>query len=408
MTHARLRQGIVMLVASILLLTGCGKAVNAAPASWEQVVKDGKNQEVTILMWGGNESINQYMDGFVAENLKKMYGIKLNRVPMNAPEYLSKLLNEKKAGLTAGTADLLWINAENFRTAKDGGLLWGPFTDMLPTLKTAYDQAASDLSMDTGIPIQGYEAIWGRAQLVLTYDAAKVPNPPKTYAELLTWAQENPGQFTYPKLPDDFVGGAFVRNAYYELTENPESLLSDMDKAAFEKFSEPVVTYFQELAPYLWREGTAYPVTQAQQDELFKNGEVAMTMGFEVGKTAGLVKSGVYAETVKAYVFDTGTIGNAHYLAIPYHSPQKAAAMLVVDFLESPSAQLEKFDPEVWGDMPALDVTKLDDTQKKRLAELESAPGTIPMAALSAKRNPEMKSVYIDYIKEIWAANIGQ
>jgi putative spermidine/putrescine transport system substrate-binding protein len=397
-----------LLLPLLLVFPGCGKAQLSAPANWEQALRDGRDKEVTILMWGGNESINRYMDGFVSENLKDLHGITLRRVPMNAPEYLSKLLNEKKTGLDPGTADLVWINAENFRTAKEGGLLWGPFTDMLPTLKTAYDPSSSDLSMDTGIPIDGYEAIWGRAQLVLTYDSAKVPNPPKTYEALLAWAKENPGQFTYPKLPDDFVGSAFVRNAYYELAENPEALQGDMDKRTFAVFSQPVIQYFNSLAPYLWREGTAYPATQAQQDELFKNGEVAMTMGFEIGKTAGLVQAGIYADTVKAYVFDTGTIGNAHYLAIPYNAPEKAAAMLVVDFLQSPAAQLRKFDPEVWGDMPALDVTKLDNNQKGLLAELESVPGTIPMSMLSARRNPEMKSVYIDYIKELWTAEVGR
>lgn len=46
---------------------------------------------------GGNEGINQYMDTFVADNLKEQYGIILNRVPMGgAGDYLNKLINEKK------------------------------------------------------------------------------------------------------------------------------------------------------------------------------------------------------------------------------------------------------------------------------------------------------------------------
>ncbi len=64
--------------------------------SWEEVVDAGSDKEVTILMWGGNEGINQYMDTFVADNLKEQYGIILNRVPMGAGDYLNKLINEKK------------------------------------------------------------------------------------------------------------------------------------------------------------------------------------------------------------------------------------------------------------------------------------------------------------------------
>ncbi|MDW7657921.1 MAG: ABC transporter substrate-binding protein [Bacillota bacterium] len=402
----------VLLIMSILIfgLVGCQQksTTDEKPfTSWDEVLTQGKNKEVTILMWGGNDSINQYMDGFVATHVKEQYGITLKRVPMNAPEFISKLLNEKKGGVAKGSADLLWINAENFRTARQGDLLWGPFTNLLPNLKTYYDQNSSDLAFDTGIAIEGYEAIWGRAQLVLTYDSARVANVPKSYAELLVWARQHPGRFTYPKLPDDFVGTAFVRNAYYELTGKNAEFQQSMEQSVFQSLSQPVVDYFKELAPYLWREGQTYPATQAQLDDLFKNGEVDMTMGFEVGKTAGLVQTGVYPDTVRTFIFDTGTIGNAHYLAIPYNSPEKAAAMLVIDFLQSPKAQIEKMKPDIWGDMPALDVSKLDDTMSKSLAALESNQATLSLQDLTAHRLPEMQSQYIEWIKNIWVDQIG-
>jgi putative spermidine/putrescine transport system substrate-binding protein len=403
--------GILLILSNLLIgSVGCqqkSKDNDKSFTSWNEVLEQGKNKEVTILMWGGNDSINQYMDSYVATHLKELYGITLKRVPMNAPEFISKLLNEKKGGLDQGSADLLWINAENFRTARQGDLLWGPFTNLLPNLKTSYDSASSDLAFDTGIAIEGYEAIWGRAQLVLTYDSERVVNVPKTYAELLVWAKQNPGRFTYPKLPDDFVGTAFVRNAYYELTgKNAEFQLS-MEQAAFQSLSQPVIDYFKALSPYLWLEGQTYPATQAQLDDLFKNGEVDMTMGFEVGKAAGLVQTGVYPDTVRTLVFDTGTIGNAHYLGIPYNAPEKAAAMLAIDFLQSPEAQIEKMKPDVWGDMPALDVNKLDDTMMQVLEALESNEASLSLQELTEHRLPEMQSQYIDWIKNIWVDQIG-
>ncbi|MBB6215518.1 putative spermidine/putrescine transport system substrate-binding protein [Anaerosolibacter carboniphilus] len=402
--------GVVLMI--IFMLTGCSagtmnKLEEAKLNTWEDVLAQGKNKEVTILMWGGNESVNKYMDGFVSTNLKEKYGITLKRVPMNAPEFMSKLLNEKKGNVDPGTADLVWINAENFRTAKQGGLLWGPFTDLLPNLKQYYDLEASDLHYDTGIAIEGHEAIWGRAQLVLTYDSAYVKEPPKSFKELMAWAKANPGKFTYPKLPDDFVGAAFIRTAYYELTGEKDIFQQEMTREEFNELSKPVVAYFKELNPYLWREGKAFPVSQAQQDELFKNGEVYMTMGFEIGKTAGQVKAGVYPESVKTYVFDTGTVGNSHYLAVPFNSPNKAAALLAIDFLQSPEAQLEKMKPEVWGDMPAFDTNKLDAAIKSQLEMLESEPASPSMEMLTKGRLPEMQAQYIDWIKEIWTEEIG-
>lgn len=405
---------IALTLIGLLLLSSCtkdtppNKPTNLSTyEQWEDVVKDGSHKEVTILMWGGNESINQYMDTFVATHMKEQYDITVKRVPMNAPDYLAKLLNEKKSNVDVGTGDLVWINAENFRTAKEGGLIDGPFTHLLPHLKTNYDANSNDLTLDSGIPIEGYEAIWGRAQLVLTYDSSHVSNPPTSFEELLAWAKENPGKVTYPKVPDDFVGTAFVRTAFYELTGNYDAYKEDMTKEAFNELGAPVMAYFNELSPYLWREGTTYPATQAQMDDLFKNGEIAMTIGFEVGKTSGLVASGVYPDTVKTYVFDTGTIGNAHYLAVPYNAPEKAAALLLIDFLQSPMAQLEKMNPNVWGDMPAFDVSTLTEEDKAILKSYDSVPGGISLETLTTKRLPEMKAQYIDWIKELWVNEVG-
>jgi putative spermidine/putrescine transport system substrate-binding protein len=161
------------------------------------------------------------------------------------------------------------------------------------------------------------------------------------------------------------------------------------------------------MNPYLWYEGKAFPSSQAQLDELFKNGEVDITMGFEVGKTAGLVAAGVYPETVKTFVFDTGTIGNAHYLAVPFNSPQKAAALLVIDFLQSPMAQIKKMDPVAWGDMPAIDPLKLDEGAIKKLSELSGGEASLSLEELNEKRLPEMDSQYIEWIKDVWTEHIG-
>ena len=223
------RRLLSLTLAGILasgVLAGCAQTPPAPEAesaeatfvSWSEVEAAGRDKNVTILMWGGNDLVNTYMDETVASYLKETYNITLNRVPMNPPEYLSLLLNEKTAGVAQGSADLLWINAENFRTAKEGGLLWGPYDTLLENQQQYYDLNAGDLNSDSGIPIDGMEAIWGRAQLGLTTDTARVAAPPKSYEALLEWAKANPGRFTYPNPMEDFAGSAFVRSALYELT----------------------------------------------------------------------------------------------------------------------------------------------------------------------------------------------
>lgn len=412
-TDGRLKgRGILLLAALSLVLFSCGKEQSdhgtVSFSSWDEVTASGRGEEVFIYMWGGNDQVNRFMDGYVAEKVKEKYGITLNRVPSVPPEYLKKLINEKKEQVHEGTADIVWINAENFRTARDAELLWGPFTGLLPNLGTYYDPEADDLKFDAGVPIEGFEAIWGRAQLVLTYDSAIIKEPPRTFAELLKWAAENPGTFTYPVLPDDFAGSAFVRTACFELTGEKELFYGDISREDFERLSRPVMEYFNKLKPFLWQKGEVYPRSQARQDELFKNGEVLMTMGFEAGKSSGQIAMGMYPETVRTFVFDSGTVGNSHYLAVPFNSPRKAAALLVIDFLQSPEAQIEKYKPEVWGDMPAFDTGRIDPVHRELLERVHPGPATLEMSELAERRIADMPQKYIGWIEEIWVRDVAK
>ncbi len=89
---------VLVLILSLFVSCATKETLNEQMPfdSWEQVLDEGQGKDVTILMWGGNEGINQFMDGYVADHVKEKYGITLNRVPMNAPEFMSKLLNRKK------------------------------------------------------------------------------------------------------------------------------------------------------------------------------------------------------------------------------------------------------------------------------------------------------------------------
>ncbi len=84
--------------------------------------------------------------------------------------------------------DILWINGENFKNAKEAGLLFGPFTKTLPNFN-AYVNPSSAAS-DAGVPVEGYEAPYGKAQFVFEYESKNIPTPPRTFIELLDWAEK--------------------------------------------------------------------------------------------------------------------------------------------------------------------------------------------------------------------------
>ena len=102
--------------------------------SWDEIKTIAKGGEVNWFMWGGSDSINQYVSEYIGGILKNEYDITLNRVGISdTAEVVNIVLGEKEAGVTdKGTVDMIWINGENFRTMKQGGLAYCGYTDLLP------------------------------------------------------------------------------------------------------------------------------------------------------------------------------------------------------------------------------------------------------------------------------------
>lgn len=407
---------LAILLAFILSLTGCGD--NTVPADqggnplakdWETILADARGTTVNIYMWGGDELTNSWMDGFVSDKLLEQYGITLNRVPMGPDEYLNKLLGEKQAGKQVGTIDMLWINGENFRTARQAELLWGPFAEKIPNFVQYVDKDAPDIAYDFGYPVEGYEVPWGKAQFVFGYDMARTTNPPKSAEELLAWVKENPGRFTYPELPD-FTGSVFVRHLMYELCGGYEAFpyTDEVDKEALDKQLQPLWDYLKEMKPYLWREGTTYPSGIAILHQLFADGEIDLTMTYIPALLSGWIDQGLLPDTVRTYVWDKGTIGNTHFLAIPFNAPNKEGAMVLANFLLSPEAQLSKYIPKNWGDLLALDTNKLPADFLAELEAINTGIATLSPEVLQNHRVPEISAAYIPVIEELWKERVIQ
>lgn len=304
--------------------------------------------------------------------------------------------------------DVIWINGENFRTAKENELLWGSFLEQLPNHNDYIAKDAPDINKDFGEDINGLEAPWGKAQFVFVYDQDKVKNPPKSMEELKQWVKENPGKFTYPALPD-FSGSAFVRHALYEMTGGYEQYFKPLeDQDHFAETVEPLWTYLNEIEPYLWREGKTYPESLAKLDQLYANGEVWMTMGYDPARASAEIKKGLFPESSRTFVLDGGTLSNTHYLSIPFNSSHKAGAMTAINFMMSPDAQIEKLDPNNWGDLMAIDPEKLSKEDQQRVSEVDLGSATLPTDVLSSHRLPEIPATYVDVIEKGWMEHVAQ
>lgn len=405
---------MVSMLAAVVLSAGlaaCGAQGNApppvVPETWPGVLEAARGQTVTLYMWGGSPSVNAYVDDYAAPALEARYGVFLERVPLSdIRDVVNRLVEEKAAGKPSGKVDLLWINGENFKYAKDRGILWPVPDAWPPAYEKGVDAEDPSLAFDFGEPVEGYERPWGRSRLVFIHDAARTGAPPFESAEtLMAWAEAHPERFTYPA-PPDFTGSAFLRLILSELkgygpwTENGSE--------AFAEASDRTMGFLQALKPHLWKSGATYPESSGKLDQLFAAGEVDLTLSYNPSHAVNMIEAGLFPETVRSFILEKGTLSNTHYLAIAESSRNKAGALAVVDLLLSEEAQIEKLDPARWGDGTVLSLEAVSEEGRKAMEALNGAPWTVPVETLDAKSFPEMPGVMVDRLERRWYEDVAK
>lgn len=382
------------------------QAADLTTLSWDEITEQARGSTVNWAMWGGSDNINAYADKWVADRLESQHDITLNRVPINdTVEAVNKVVGEVQAGLNSGgSIDLIWINGENFRTLKQGDLLFGPFVDKLPAM-AAYDLDNPAVLSDFGLPTDGYEAPYTGAYYVMVKDSARVEKTPDTFEALLSWAKENPGRFTYAA-PPAFDGSRFLLTVLYGVTGGYEQYAgAEFDEALWAENSPLVVDYLETLEPYLWRRGRTYPPTQARLNELFANGEIWMMPTF-VSQIVEAKTNGQFPATAEAFAMPGASLNDPSFTAIPVNASNPAGAMVLANLLASPEGQLQKFRPQVWGDPPLLAVSKVPADLQKEFAQVEADYG-VPLKDLAAVTVPVANAEYTTRLEMLWKEKIA-
>lgn len=386
-----------------------------AGMNWDEIVAAADGGTVNWFMWGGSDVINDYVSNTVADGLMEEFNITINRVGINdTVDAVNQVLSETEAGeLTNGSVDMIWINGENFRTMKQGGLLFCEYWDVLPSVGNL-DRADPTLLFDFGTEINDCEVPWSRAQVAMIYNSETVADPPQDIDAILAYACDNPGSFTYPA-PPDFTGSVFVRHVFYNEADKLfpddggyEVLLGDFDKAVYDQVAEATWATLNEVESCLWRGGDTYPTDKPALDQLFANSEIALNVTYQPPSVGVSVDDGLFPESTRSYGLTSGTISNVNFTAIPFNSPNKAAALVLSNYLLSPEVQLEKADPEVWGPPTVLDVTKLSSEVQAGFDAIPGHPSVIPFAELVPFALPELQGDWVTEIEADWLSQVAE
>jgi putative thiamine transport system substrate-binding protein len=388
----------LLIVAPAALVTSRARAQSA----WSRIEQAARGQTVYFNAWAGSERINAYLQWAGAE-VARQHGVKLEHVKVtDTAEVVKRVRAEKAAGRSEGSADLIWINGENFLAMKRERLLFGPFAESLPSHAFVDTVGKPTTRTDFSEPVDGMEAPWGMAQLTFYADTTRVPQPPQSLAELAEWAKKNPGRFTYPK-PPQFHGTTFLKQALSELNSDRTPLYRPATTEAFGRASAPLWPWLDALHPLLWRAGKQFPASNVVMRQMLADGELAISLTFNPNEAANEIVAKRLPASVVSWQPRGGSIGNTHFLAVPFNARAKEGAQVLANFLLSPAAQARKADIRHWGDPTVLALDKLTPAQRALFAS-GIAPGQV---AMSAPTWPEPHASWTEPLEREWLRRYG-
>lgn len=414
------RTALVLVSTLLLAVPACGGGGDSDTASgapsptassaggFEAVLAEAKGQTVDWYMYGGDDRLNAYVNGYVKSELAKV-GVTLNQVKItDTAEAVNKVLGEKAAGKDEdGSVDLIWINGENFATLKQADAVECGYLEDLPATENV-DLGKPGIATDFGLDTEGCEVPWQQATSSLVYDSTALSAEDVASVDsLFAWAKARPGRFTYAA-PPDFNGSMAVRSFFLDTAGDVDRFQGEFDQAAYDEAAPQLWDRLNEVEPTLWREGRTYPQSQPEVEKLFAGDEVDAYLTYGTSAVPGLVEKGTLPTTTRTAVFDDGNLGNYSFTAIPSNAQDKAAAKVLANLLLSPEAALENAGPDGAGFTSAIDLAKLPAAQRAEFERLQSSPYLVPATELADATLPEVVSDYVAALEKDWKANVLQ
>ncbi|MGL6211074.1 MAG: ABC transporter substrate-binding protein [Paracoccaceae bacterium] len=382
-------------------------ALVATPAwaDWASLTNAAQGQTVYWHAWGGDPKINAFI-AWVGEQATARHGVTLEHVKLaSTADAVAAVLAEKEAGKTGGGAvDLIWINGENFAAMKAAGLLGVPFATDLPNWPLVDTTGKPATVNDFTEPTEGLESPWAMAQLVFEHNSARLAEPPANLAALKAWIIANPGRFTYPQ-PPDYLGLTFLKQVLYGVTPDP-ALLQSPATDGYQQATAPVWAFLDEVHPSLWRQARAFPANEPALGQLLADAEIDIAFSFNPGRASAEIAAGNLPDTIRTFVLQGGTIGNASFVAIPFNAANREGALIIANLLLDPEVQARAQDPAVLGFQTVLNIEALTPDDRGRFDALDLGIATLSPAELGPVLL-EPHASWMTRIAEDWIKRYG-
>jgi putative spermidine/putrescine transport system substrate-binding protein len=263
-------------------------------------------------------------------------------ISLTAPELVPKIKAQQMAGNLDTTLAL--TGYDGIAAGKEQGI----WVQVMPKYKEIFQK-----SVDAYVPgakaaynlFEGYGIayVFCPGGPMFTYNPDKVPNPPKTAADLLAWAKANPGKFLYARPANSGPGRAFLQGLPYILGDkNPKdpatwdktwAYLKELD-ASVDYYPSGTAITFKELA-----EGTRWIL--------------ASHLGWDMNQRILQTIPGNF----QAFFLDNTTwVNDTQFMVIPkgLDPAREKAAVALMAWLMQPAQQAITYDDGYFYPGPAI------------------------------------------------------
>jgi putative spermidine/putrescine transport system substrate-binding protein len=280
---------------------------------------------LSVIDTGGDlASTEVIIRNYAKANPDKVKDIKIQRAP--APELPAKI----KAQQDAGRLDINLV-----LTGQDGGSLLALNKQIIqiPNYKTEFPR---EILTDAGKALYdeggGYliPSVGNAGGPVFIYNPSKVPNPPKTAADLLAWVKANPGKFMYARPANSGPGRSILQGMSF--------ILNDSKPMDPEKGWEKGWDFLKELGKSV----EYYPTGTAITLKEFAQGQRWMIAGIMEWDMKPRAQSVIPPESKIAILENTTFVVDGHYWAIPTGVPKEQVDVILdlMKFMWKPEQQV--------------------------------------------------------------------
>jgi ABC-type uncharacterized transport system YnjBCD substrate-binding protein len=312
-----------MLMASAMLL-----ALPAAP---------GSAQTTLNVATAGDQNMVDYINDYLGPKFEAANpGVSVVAVgtgpgDSGSLKIFEKLDAQAKAGVEAWDVDVAVVHQRGAAQLLASDLL-AKYRDEIATGKlVTRDTADNALGADVG----GYVMPMFHSQIAIAYNPAIVPNPPKTYEELVKWVADNPGQFGYNGIKGGMSGVGFVMGWVEAMTGESEKLeKGPYDPALKAKIEEALAA----MKPF--NAGVTMTPGNAGTLDMLNRGEITMGPVW-VDMFYTWVADGKMSPEIKLAIIGPGLPGQPMYYIIPAKAASQDLARKFVELATSPEVQAE-------------------------------------------------------------------